>query len=802
MTIFFPSPLFRQFLTLGGLVACQLAWAQQAAPPAWMPAPPPAVISITNIAGGTTLYGNVGGSYSADFRAFVAGAAMTYNWSLPGASEEFALSYLNADRSEVRVTYNPDMAVVCPAAPNITLTVTNGIHSGSQPLTYCADAAACDASTPIDIVLLVDVSGSMGDPASCGTAGESKLTFLKNKMMALYDALGTQFMRAGVDRFGLATFHSTAAAPMSLQPVGASTRSTLMTHMDTDPLTDGMQPLFSTHMTLGLHQAYDMLINTPLPPGAPTVRKKLIVLVTNGAQNGTPLVSSTEVPGTGGFPTRTFNHDIQVVPYAIFSPSESYLGLLNDILSNTGGSAFGLSSTPLVCNIGQPMAENWVGALKTQCSPKMVAFHNNALAGNSGQENFSVSEVMSRLSISVSASGGHDFSSLRLEKLTGGTVLDLSPYGTFTPPLGTPSKHRVFTVDFPIPGAPAGFNSAGDYRASFSATVPGLRYDFSAIVDDAGIRHRFFANGIAPAGDRYYLGANLLQDNTPITNADVKAIIYAPREPLGTAFSRKKVPGQFISVSNPYWRKQSQAPTKYSAGGVLQEPVLVSYSDKGKKSDAYIKQFSITHPTLHSFKTEGNQMPNGEKKYLVLMYETDFPQVFDLQPIATIPLKHVGNGVYRATYDGFKKTGLYRVRFEATGSTAIAGNFARFEDKELRVRFGTPDRRRSDLCLIYEEPPVLSLRPIDTEGNLLGPDQADVIHLEVDGHRIYALTDYLDGRYVASLGNMVSPAARVVVRIHNRTLYDGPLSELCTKRGYAEITGGVTAPAVLGLLWL
>ncbi len=287
----------------------------------------------------------------------------------------------------------------------------------------------------------------------------------------------------------------------------------------------------------------------------------------------------------------------------------------------------------------------------------------------------------------------------------------------------------------------------------------------------------------------------------PVTDAQVKAIIYKPKKSLNNGFAAKNVPAKYIKKSGGPWGKllgfagnDKKTVSVINNDGSLSDAVV--YGDKRPSSwdGGYIRKYTITHPTLPSIVKEGSKMTEGEKKHLVLLSETNYTDIFDIEPIATIPLTHVGEGVYRANWDGTDKTGIYHIRYEATGNTAEVGDFTRLENKTTVVRFGTPDRRRSCLTALYETPYVLMMRPVDTEGNLLGPNQLDAIRIEMSNGFIYDLTDNLDGRYLCRLSLGSDPDPNIRILIHGRTLYNGPLSGIHQRKNYFNINGGITRP--------
>jgi hypothetical protein len=740
---------------------------------------------------GTVFELEVGDEENYRFTASNVSGAVLYDWTISPAPPDglFALNYLNASRSEMEIIYTPNAEIACPGS-SYSLSVTRGaVHSSLTPvnLTACATAPPAPSATPIDIMVVLDISGSMGEEATCsggspGSSDVSKLEYVKSHLISLFNQMAPGADRPD-DRFGLVAFETNATYEISLQLyTSARTELTGLAHPAT-----GLQPQSMTAIGKGLQMAIEQL-----RASEPTHRK-LILMLSNGVQTEPPYVEQVgdqlfvDANENGTYQSGTdfnlTNTGITIIPYAIFTPNESYRDLLTAIVRQNGGSHAGLTESPHVCNVMEGLTADWITAYRSSNTPKFAHFRRGRTSGTNGVENFSITEKMNQLRVGISGAGTHNFNTFKVEKVISGTPVEITGFGTTEPPLGTTSQHRVFKVDFPINAGGSGtFDSEGEYRVTFSSTINNTPYSISVILDDRGLKQGFFANDIVPAGDKAYFGAHLFQSGAPVTDAKVKAIIYAPRERLGNAFSKKRVPGQYISVS----RRKFERGYANTYGGTVK---------RLNDADGYIKQITISHPTLKTFQTEGSRMENGDKKYQVLFYETDFAKVFEYQPIATVPLHHVSNGVYRATYEGFDKVGLYKILFEAEGSTVQVGKFKRFEEKTPLVRFGTPNLKRSGLYLLYERPLILSMKPVDTEGNLLGPNNARAISITLSSGTASELTDYLDGRYVTNL-NLSSPDddPNVTIRIHDRILYDGPLSDIGKKRSFFSLSGGITVP--------
>lgn len=746
-------------------------------------------------------------------------ADQSCTWSVSGTPDVFTIELINpvGPRSNrARLIYSPSASSrECPTDPGdpdpdaYVVTITNSMN---QPetlnITGCRTPGVPPA-LPLDLIVAMDVSGSMGNRAVCECTGEgdecmanpnpdneSKLTYLKGKIQALFSTLQPLLRTNPDNRFGLVAFASGISDEIDL------------TSFDNDRLTDDVEALMdpdnglsasgSTGMGNGLRHAINMFDNGL---NRDDTRHRVIILMTNGKQNvpgpavGRDAAGNVIIESNPPMPLNTT--DIHILPVAIFTPEGPYLELLKDLgESNGGASALGFASSPYICDLSDDITTQLVGGLQDLGSPKLLAFRAGELNGENGEQVFTVTENLEKLSLNISSIGSMNYDEFSVEKINGSTVTPITDQGLIYPPLNTPSQYRVFSLDYPL-DIPNANTSPGDYRVRFSANRPNLSYETALIGDDLGLKQSFFASKITPAGNKMFLGAHLIRNGDPINDAEVVARIYRPKVQLNTALAQTRVPPEFIQVKGPWGKffggqklvsypdyKVAHSNTTLTNDAVILGPIFEGGGDGG-----YIKSITIDHPAL----PEGDYMANGDKKYTVLLHETDISQAFQRELIATIPLTQEAGGIYRGIFDGTQRTGLYQVTFEAEGDINAVGPFKRIEERTPVVNFGAPDQKRSKLFLLYEKPAIISMKPVDTEGNLLGPNQIPSIDVTMSSGSTGPIVDYLDGRYVFR----VSPAAnepdpKITIRINDRLLYDGLLSDLGRKRAFFSLHGGIT----------
>ncbi|MBK7938578.1 MAG: VWA domain-containing protein [Lewinellaceae bacterium] len=596
----------------------------------------------------------------------------------------------------------------CNTFENYSLTATAGGLSSSAPIRGCR--VPTPANFALDIELVIDVSGSMFEDAICAciqpsragseciaeTTNLNKLEYLKGKLAQFYQDIKPAMDNNTKNRLGLVVFSENAREEIPLTYFDVAGVSLLDAQIAAKMGSGGLQPETSTAMGKGLDLAIQKLDATP--PGGEYNRHKVILLMTNGMQNEDPEVKKLpngNVIIDKATPVVLNGAGIKIIPYAIFTPEGEYLDLLKSLGQAAGVTDVGLSTAPYVCRVTPDIESGWVSSLESMDSPKQIVHKNGRLNGMNGQETFNIQEGMDMLTIRIGSMGAGNYHAFKVEKLDGGVWKDITGFGDVIPQLsGGSSPFRVYNVSFPIlkPGAPAVME--GEYRVTFSADRADWVYEMSVIVDDKGLKQDFFVTPFIRAGEPMLLGTRLRQSGNPVVDAKVKAILYQPKKRLSNSFAAKRYPANSSTSKAPggnFLSLKGIRPATHGSNDVSSSGG--AYMDLKSWEGGYIKQISIDDPGLKSFQREGAKMENGEKKYLVLLHETNFREVYEQDIIAEIPLTHVGDGVYRAQYAGTQKAGLYHVRMEAEGNHPTIGAYRRFEEKTPVVIFGTPTEK-------------------------------------------------------------------------------------------------------------
>jgi hypothetical protein len=163
--------------------------------------------------------------------------------------------YVDSYGSAASLTFpEPEIEVYAPPTPAAALPIY---------LPFALRAACVPAPLPLDIVLVLDVSGSMVDPA--GRGGGSKLDAAKDAARSFVGLL-----RLGQDRISLVAFDQSARLALPLSDDRAAFDAALL----------GLVPGEGTRIDLGLAEA-----GRALMAARPTARRAL-VLLTDGLQGG------------------------------------------------------------------------------------------------------------------------------------------------------------------------------------------------------------------------------------------------------------------------------------------------------------------------------------------------------------------------------------------------------------------------------------------------------------------------------------------------------------------------------------
>ena len=154
----------------------------------------------------------------------------------------------------------------------------------------------------------------------------------------------------------------------------------------------------------------------------------------------------------------------------------------------------------------------------------------------------------------------------------------------------------------------------------------------------------------------------------------------------------------------------------------------------------------------------------GLKASAMLADPTLRPSILDaLEPSVEteLILKESKPGLYQASYHDTLVSGIYFVRFHVNGKSAVNGDFTRTFASARAVEVMADENATLATVRVAPIRPcrlaggcyAITLTPVDTAGNLLGPGKASLIKItEFPGRILNPISDELDGRYTIRVG--------------------------------------------------
>jgi hypothetical protein len=598
-----------------------------------------------------------------------------------------------------------------------------------------------DERDPVDVALVLDLSGSMLSPACTGC--DPKLQVLKDAVELFVqlwtvltipdDRLGVNYFRTDIDELligGSALFPAIPNATTVIADVQSQT--TVGANL--------------TAMGGGLQAALNRLTDTSRP--------RNVILFTDGMQNVNPMVDATTfvIDNVSGKPNSNISPTspatdlntalgIKVNTIGV-GATPAFVDLLDDIASETNG-LFKLTTAP-DDDLRRFYVEELVDVLRT-FSPQLVDYRYGTVRGDTASETFRTNGSARQVVLKLSWKRG---SPLRFSVLKDG--VDVTRFGRII----TGPFYQIYTIDVPgtYQGTPV--TAAGAWRMRISGG-DGRAYEAAAIVNEEELEY-----AVAIAGKNHLAGAPLeltaqiAFGGQPVTDARLTARILAPKQGLGTLLATTSTPA--APAGFQYETGATAAQRKYQ--------LLLG-----------VQSFQMElQPSTSTIELQSNG--NGT-------YSATFTNTAAAGPY-TVIFRLEGS---RPDVGSYERT---EVR-SATLTFATPSRDASSIRAEL-VRLEGAGRR-------YD----LIVRPVDALGNYLGPDYGHAIAVRVDGVSITAEpADRLDGSYVFPFVASTPPGVtNVIVTVLGRPLYDGPLADIAQgrpSRAHAFLLsahGGVAIPS-------
>ncbi len=496
---------------------------------------------------------------------------------------------------------------------------------------------------PADVFLVLDLSGSMLDPAA-DDYDRSKLEVLEEAVGAFINAWeGWDFDLS--PRIGFIYFKTNVFGydDYNWQTTPSNFYNELTTNIETyyDDL---------TAMGGGLQRALEHLDADN--------RAWKIVLFTDGMQNVNPKVNTTTHEIKDGIayddsdvdpkdpPWNLDSIDARVYSIGVGITNTTYIGLLTDI-SARGSSYFSYTTSELDDYFTRAFVD-----IFPHSSPKLIDYRYGNLTGGTANEFFTASRDLKLLMFKIM---GDQDANLDYTLKKDGIDIPLTPEM-----IVAKNTYKLVFVKFPLEVNGQNIESEGDWIMQISGNGQSA-YKAAAIEDEHKIK--FDCSILAEdlkVGDDVGLEVRLEYQGEPVLGGcEVTATVLKPGEDLGDLLARTKVPQE-----NVQWNEDNSGPP-----------------------------FHIV-PTLRDSFEVG--LSSGHLKFQVLMNNPEFVAKLN-QAKRIVPLQSNGDGSFSEKYTETDYSGAYRVVFQVKGEVEEAGSINRTESKSFHVSYGTIDLKKSDL---------------------------------------------------------------------------------------------------------
>ncbi len=625
------------------------------------------------------------------------------------------------------------------------------------------------ARNPVDIMLVLDVSGSMNSTAAGGT--DDKIDLLKDAVemfIRVWEPFTIPDDRMGIVYFSSAIASTFPAAPPLLTPFQPNENAFIT---DVRAQTAGGCTALGAGI-LTADAAFDALPD----------RQRHIIVFTNGMQNRSPMVTKVGaayqiladasascgdagVADLPGINLADYNAKaIHTIGTGV--SGASWTTLVTDIASETGGLSH-FTSTPDE-NLEDFFLDALVAALRVDPVEKVATARGtlSRRAAAQQKETFEINATVRKATFAVSWRGD------RRPQAVGYTLI--APDGTPVPrsalSFRTGPFYRIASMDFPLQVADSTIAHDGTWQLVFQPNLitNEVSYRVHLIVEDAEVRYHFDVP-TAGVGVGETIPISLWAQQGTRTLTDLQDVyVNVARPPVGF--------GTFM-VNHQVSQAQLVQPIDLSGD---------QFASQAGKIGFILLQDDALRRKLD---------PLTDR---VQLFDDGLPDHGDAK---------AGDGVYSALYTNTTRPGFYDVAVSFRHDGPGSGPTVRADSKTLSVGIEQFDRDRSTFDIrsvssdgdraTYE----ITVMPIDRFDNYLGPgyDVDAVVALLGDkwGGRRVPLTDNLDGSYSGRVdvsGTEVDAGATVRVDIDGRSVTQVALPPRAEQRLALSIHAGLTLP--------
>jgi hypothetical protein len=647
--------------------------------------------------------------------------------------------------TEAPDTLNNVESVFLPAGESGSFTVrvrpTNIVSDGIEPLgtntrqdfalvIYNAEFPPRD---PVDIILVLDVSGSMASKAPGGTM--PKIDLLKRAVemfISMWEPFSIPEDRMGVVYFSDAIAGTYPSSPPLLVPFQANINNIIA---DVNSQTTHNCTALGGGILTAV-RGFDSLPN----------RQRHVIVFTNGMQNRSPMVEEVSttahqiltvsnagcgsnsgesgIPGEPGI--NLADYDVNFGIKAIHSigtgtPAGTYQKLLSSIASETGG-RYHFTEDPDE-DLEDFFLEDLVEALRLDPVQKVATLTGTLAKNDVGHtRTFEINASVRQLAVGVSWRGD-----LRPDAVD---YLLKTPDGKSVPvnfiEVRNGPFYRIANMTLPLPG----HQHAGTWQLVFQPKLEqDVDYRIHVIADDPGIRYyiNLPTSGLS-VGQTIPISVWVQEGTNKLTDLqDVRATFTRPTVGYGTLMANNKV-----------------------STDVLMKPAVNELYGDGYATLAQ-KQADVIW--------QNDAIRKSYTKITETIQLRDSGQASDGDAVA-------GDGIYSALYRNTSRPGSIRVDVSIQHKATDGSLVHRTESRSLDLQISQFDLRQSVLDVQIVDDPLLgtvydtTVALVDQFGNLLGPADHLTSTLVVNPVDKWIaepvpFTDNLDGTYSVSF-----PASR------------------------------------------
>ena len=568
------------------------------------------------------------------------------------------------------------------------------------------------ARTPVDMVLVLDTSGSMGSTAAGGT--RPKIDVLRDAV-ELFVRTWSPYSVPG-DQIGVVYFDSAISTlpAAGLQAFQGNEQSVI----------DDVRAEAAGGWTAlggGLQTALNTL--------STSTNRRFILLFTNGMQNFSPMVTSVgagiheiQAAATGsvvdGITVRgdsgvadsagTGLGDFGITIHSIGTgvSGAQWEDLIDEISTQTGGDHHFTSEPD--ADLQQFFIEDLVTSLRGT-TVELVGYKRGEVGATQQVESFTINASANRATFLLSWDGVRRPDALQFGVHRDGSNIPVS--------LGRTVRgdfYTLVTFDFPLDVHGTAFDSAGqwDVRITRNDVQGSVSYQAAVLVDDSSLKYDFhLIRGDYGVGEPIPLRAQISDGGIPVTGlAQAEVFVSAPPGGLGTFLSENAVSAEDLG------KDYGVDPDHFST--LVAKKAFILLQD-----DQLRKKRTPTSATLKLF--DDGTAAHGDQV--------------------------AGDGIYSNLFTNTQAPGHYHFDFRLGGDAPVSGAFSRQQSMGTTVRIKVVDP--DDTKLQFErDQNRLVITPIDSFGNLLGPGYGHLIRVRLDtGSLVGDLVDSLDGTYIQGI---------------------------------------------------